>query len=240
MSKEQKFLVSIICVTLNAEKNIRSFLESAKKYKPSTCELVIFDGNSTDQTPAIIDEYASIVDQLVRDNDTGIYNAMNKALTFAKGKWFYFIGADDLLLPDFPKFVEQLKDEETVYHGNILMGQETIVRAADPYRLAKENISHQTIFYPASVFQHYLYDEKYKICADYELNIKLRGDQHYQFEYIPLTPAKFGTDGLSSLKKDHLFENKKSAIVRKNLGMKVYLRLLFKIFKLKRSKKRTV
>ncbi len=233
---DKTILVSIICVTYNAEKHLQNFFESIHNYKPQNCELIIFDGRSTDKTSGIIVENSMIVDQYISDSDTGIYNAMNKALTFAKGKWFYFIGSDDLLLPDFQQFVEHLKDEHTIYHGNILMDSETIIRSSNPYRLSKENISHQTIFYPSSVFEKYTYNEKYRICADYNLNLKLRGDKNYQFQYLPLTPAKFGTDGLSSIKRDELFEDIKPKIVRKNLGFIIYLRLLFKIFKLSKGK----
>jgi glycosyltransferase involved in cell wall biosynthesis len=229
------FLVSIICVTFNAEKHLPQFLASVKKYKPSDCELIIFDGKSTDNTASILRENASLIDLSISEADTGIYNAMNKAVAYANGQWLYFIGADDLLLPDFATFITYLKDKNTIYHGNILMDGETIVRSADAYRLAKENISHQTLFYPISIFKKYSYNEKYKICADYELNLKLRGDRRYKFEFVPLTPAKFGTDGLSSQKKDELFERTKATIVLKNLGLGVYFRLLFKMLKLKRS-----
>lgn len=235
---EKAVLVSIICVSYNAEKHVKAFLESIQKYKPANCELIIFDGESTDQTKAIVNNYASVVDQLISEKDSGVYNAMNKALHHAKGKWLYFMGTDDLLLADFPLFITYLKEEDTIYHGNILMDNETIVRSSDPYRLAKENISHQTIFYPASVFKKYHYNEQYQICADYELNLKLRGDKAYRFEYVPLTPAAFGTDGLSSLKRDELFEGTKANIVKRNLGLWVYLRLLFKLFKLKRAANR--
>lgn len=230
--KEQP-IVSIICVTFNAEKHIKSFLESVKKYKPANCELVIFDGQSNDKTLSIISAYNTIVSKVISEKDNGIYDAMNKAVKYASGRWFYFIGADDEILSDFSNFVLQLKEIQTIYHGNILMNNEIIVRSSNAYRLAKENISHQTIFYPASVFRKYSYNQTYPICADYELNIKLRGDIAYKFQYLPLTPAKFGTYGISSSRKDKLFEKNKANIIKQYIGFYVYFRLLFKQFKLK-------
>ncbi len=223
--------LSIVCVTFNAEKHIKTFMQSIENNKPVNAELIIFDGKSTDNTIEIIKSFGDLTDKIFIEKDSGIYDAMNRAVKNASGKWVYFIGADDEITSDFPIMTAEFQNPNTIYHGNIAMDDMIIVRSANPYKLSKENISHQTIFYPRSVFSQYRYNDKYRICADYELNIKLRGDNNYRYEYIPLTPAKFGTQGLSSLNIDTVFEKDKIAIVRQNLGIITYLRLLFKRFK---------
>ncbi|MCZ4223759.1 glycosyltransferase [Pedobacter rhodius] len=224
-------IVSLICVTFNAGQHINSFLQSAKKNMPKHCELIIFDGDSRDDTLKIISQYPDLVTSLISKKDKGIYDAMNNAVKLAKGQWLYFIGADDEITENFGTVISQLKETDTIYHCDIIMDDVKIIRSAEPYQLAKYNISHQAIFYPKSVFEKYSYNLTYKICADYELNLKLRGDSAYRFKYIPLVAAKFGTDGLSSLKTDDAFEHKKPKLINHYLGLSVYLRYMFRKFK---------
>lgn len=224
-------LVSIICVTFNAEKHINNFLKSIEAYKPENCELIIFDGDSTDRTLAFISDYTNLTGTVVSKKDNGIYDAMNNAVKIAKGKWLYFIGADDEISENFEEITRQLTNAETIYHCDITMDGLKISRSSEPYQLAKYNISHQAIFYPKSVFEKYAYDLKYKICADYDLNLKLRGDLTYGFQHIPLIVAKFGTGGLSSLKTDDEFENKKPRLINRYLGLTLYLRYMFRKLK---------
>ncbi|WP_316851526.1 glycosyltransferase [Pedobacter agri] len=224
-------LVSIICVTFNAATHLPSFFESIEKYMPNNCELIFFDGESTDNTLELLKEKRNIDQTVVVETDFGIYDAMNKALKHAKGKWFYFIGADDEIYSDFKSVPKYLTDESTCYYGDILMDDIRIVRSAKAYQLAKYNISHQAIFYPASVFKKYEYNLQYRICADYDLNLKLRGDANYEFKHIPLIVAKFGTTGLSSSEIDSKFISDKPLIIKKHLGLLNYLRFKFRIMK---------
>lgn len=198
---------------------------------PGHCELIIFDGDSTDDTLKIISQYPDLVASLISKKDKGIYDAMNNAVKLAKGQWLYFIGSDDEITEHFGTVTNQLKEIDTIYYCDIMMDDVKIIRSAEPYQLAKYNISHQAIFYPASVFKKYTYDLLYKICADYDLNLKLRADSDYQFKYIPLTVAKFGTDGLSSSRKDDLFEYNKPKIIRRYLGLSLSLRFIFRKLK---------
>ena len=60
-------------------------------------EVWIIDGASTDGTQ----EYLKTLDQrfnFISEEDSGIYNAMNKGIEKSKGEWLYFLGADDKFL----------------------------------------------------------------------------------------------------------------------------------------------
>lgn len=58
-------------------------------------EILIIDGLSMDRT---LDVAQSFKDQRIKihsEKDKGIYDAMNKGISLAKGKWVFFMGSDD-------------------------------------------------------------------------------------------------------------------------------------------------
>lgn len=67
-------------------------------------ELLILDDGSTDDSPAIIAEYAakhSHIRPIYRQKNLGLMITIEECLSFAKGIYLYFLSADDYLLPDF-------------------------------------------------------------------------------------------------------------------------------------------
>lgn len=232
-----RYLVSIIIATRNAEEQISECLDSVKKYAPENVEIVIVDGGSEDGTLSILTQYG--ISNFISEKDQGIYDAFNKGIRRANGQWFYFLGSDDRLLPGFGNMLQNLKEIHTIYYGNteaIYLENRTIPYHLlsgkfDKYRLAKYPVNHQTVFYPASVFEKYSYDIRYRVFADYALNLQLWGDRQFKIQYIPVKVALYNMTGFSSSLVDETFKNDKSSLIRKNLGLAVWLRYRFKKFK---------
>lgn len=224
--------VSIVCVTRNAADCIKKCVDSILSQVYPDLELVIFDGNSTDGTQDILTSYGDQISFWKSEPDTGIYNAMNKALDKITGDWVYFIGADDELLPDFSLFVRnELKDKSAIYYGNVMYKGEKTKGEVKDYEQAKHGIFHQTMLYPIAVFKKYRYNEKYKIVADYALNLKLHGDKDFHFEYKDYIIANYNDSGISSYCKDEIFKKDHLKLVLQNFGWSVRFRFLFKAFK---------
>ncbi len=101
----------------------------------------------------------------------------------------------------------------------------------DAYEMAKHGVFHQTIIYPASIFKKYKYKEKYKIHADYALNMELWKDKKYKFIYRNYIIADFNHTGASGTITDVLFKENKSRLILKNFGLVIWLR--YKIRNLK-------
>ncbi|MCF8069390.1 MAG: glycosyltransferase [Desulfobacterales bacterium] len=95
MPNSNKPFISIIIATLNADNVLERCLKSVISQSYHNFELIIKDGNSTDNTRSIISKYSSNISFSMSEPDTGIYNAWNKALAHAKGEWICFLGADD-------------------------------------------------------------------------------------------------------------------------------------------------
>ena len=98
----EKISASIGILTLNSGKTLRACLESVKDF----AEIIICDGNSTDDTLAIAREYgAKIIKQYesdepnlscVEDKDT----VRQKNMEAATHDWYFFMDSDDTLSPE--------------------------------------------------------------------------------------------------------------------------------------------
>jgi glycosyltransferase involved in cell wall biosynthesis len=227
-------LISVITVAYNAAKHITICIESVKEQSFKNIEHIVIDGASTDGTLDILKAHDNDITYWRSEKDKGIYDAMNKAVKFARGQWFLFLGADDKLLPGFSEMAQLLTDPACIYYGDFVF--ETMRKAGgefDAYRFSKACICHQNIYYPKLVFERYRYDEKYPINADYHLNLKLWADKAIRFEYHPIIIAMFSSAGVSSTKVDKAFEKDKKKNIRKYLGTLVYYRYLLKEFRKK-------
>lgn len=240
--KRKNALISIIIATYNAGSQLQECLASIDQQSYDSIEIFIIDGGSTDNTSEIAREFSGRSITWLSEKDRGIYDALNKGIKLAKGDWLYFMGADDRLLPDFSELALKLKDPNTIYYGNTHEKYDPENKPAftiltgefSKYRLAKYCINHQAIIYPAKAFEKYSYDIKYKVFADYALNLALWGDSDFKREYHQLTIVSYDMTGFSSLNHDITFKQDKPMLIKKNLGWIVYLRFMLKKLKKRR------
>lgn len=93
--------VTIVTVVYNLIKADRrnyfiECLESVHKQTYSNIEHLVIDGASNDGTLEILKEYANMGwIKYISEPDTGIYNAMNKGILKAQGKYIVFLNSDD-------------------------------------------------------------------------------------------------------------------------------------------------
>src|SRR6476661_4261693 len=80
-------LVSIVIVTYNAAGHLQPCLDSIKAQSFKNIDLLILDGASKDNTVEIIKSNERLITYWQSEPDKGIYDAMNTAVKFAKGKW---------------------------------------------------------------------------------------------------------------------------------------------------------
>lgn len=88
--------VSIITVCFNSQNTIEQTIISVLGQSYKNIEYIIIDGNSTDNTLAIIQKYASKITTLVSEKDNGIYDAMNKGIALATGEIIGILNSDDV------------------------------------------------------------------------------------------------------------------------------------------------
>jgi glycosyltransferase involved in cell wall biosynthesis len=92
--------VSIVTICKNAGSTIGRALDSVVKCGYPNLQYVVVDGGSTDETLNRINEYKSKIDKFVSEPDSGISDALNKAVGLTDGDYHLVVHADDTLLPD--------------------------------------------------------------------------------------------------------------------------------------------
>lgn len=243
MTLIKQSLISVITVSYNAASTIEQTILSVINQKNIDFEYIIIDGGSIDGTLDIIKKYQHKISFWLSEPDKGIYDAMNKGVKCSKGEYIYFLGADDVLINEFvfDQASEFLINKCKVYYGNVIFKKSNLLYDGkfNSFKIVTRNISHQSIFYPKDVFFEFQYNMKYKIYADYDLNLKLFNHRKFSFEYIPVTIALFSDDGVSgSNVLDLNFEKDRMNIIKQNFSYWIYKYRLYRTLFAKSLKKR--
>jgi glycosyltransferase involved in cell wall biosynthesis len=218
-------LISIILVCLNSKKTIEQTLLSVINLDYPKKEFIVIDGGSVDGTIDILNKYIQNISYLIVEHDNGPYEAMNKGTKIANGEFFYFLGADDIIVNSWRNLSGKLRSGNTIYYGNayfpvtnqIYDGKFTTLK------LLSRNICHQAIFYPRGVFEKYQYTNEYPYLEDFHLNMLLKGDSDFRFRYIDFLVAVFSQKGISSTRADIKFLKDRLEIIRKHYSLIIYL-----------------
>src|ERR1044071_1031705 len=91
-------LISVITTTFNSGSKIAATVASVLSQKKELYEYLVIDGGSTDGTLAHLRAQGPAL-RYLSERDEGIYDAMNKGIRLTTGKFLYFLGAGDRLLP---------------------------------------------------------------------------------------------------------------------------------------------
>lgn len=94
---EMTYLLSIIIPAYNAGRTIAKTLESISDFLTSEVQLILVDDGSTDETSDVIESFVASHSQIksIRQEHSGVSIARNTGMTFAKGKYIWFVDADD-------------------------------------------------------------------------------------------------------------------------------------------------
>ena len=182
--REMSPLFSIITVTWNAAATIGPTLESVQRQTSSDYELLIIDGASTDDTLAIVERSAIVSKRVFSEPDGGLYDAMNKGIARACGRYVMFLNAGDSLADD--TVLARLAKLATEKPG-VIYGQTQLVDAerhvvgkrhlTAPKRLTADSfLNGMVVCHQAFVARRDLvpeYDLSYRLSADYDWCIKV-------------------------------------------------------------------
>ena len=89
--------LSIITINLNNYLGLEKTIKSVICQTFDNYEFIIIDGGSKDLSIDIIKRYENKVTFWISESDSGIYNAMNKGIRFAKGEFCLFLNSGDYL-----------------------------------------------------------------------------------------------------------------------------------------------
>jgi glycosyltransferase involved in cell wall biosynthesis len=115
--------LSVVIPVFNGKKYIRDTIGSLSNFQKSNgfkCELIFQNCLSTDGTTDIIDAFCSHFTNSYHYNekDSGQSDAINKGVSRAKGEWVTWLCADDIILPNLWKALE----EAAYAHADVVYG----------------------------------------------------------------------------------------------------------------------
>ena len=92
-------LFSVVIPSLNHGVYLERALSSVLCQASEDTEVVVVDGGSTDESVSIIRRYEERLAWWCSEKDNGQSAALNKGFAIARGKYLFWLNADDLLLP---------------------------------------------------------------------------------------------------------------------------------------------
>lgn len=243
--------LSVITINRNNAAELKNTIESVLSQDgiaSGDLEYIIIDGNSNDGSVDVIKEYAARTDfahkiaHWISEKDTGIYNAMNKGIRAAHGKYVALLNSGDCYIKGALTGLKEIADE---HNGAILYGSLNFVRggvftfssgcSADD--LPRRMIPHPASFVPKKVYDDYgLYDENLKILADWDLFAAFK-QKGVMFFYLSKIIADFDIRGVSSTEKKSERYREEFAFISGKYGFakktkKTLLKRIWKVLKM--------
>lgn len=204
--------VTVITVTYNCKNDIEETIQSVLNQDYENLEYIVIDGNSKDGTLDVIEKYHNRISVFISEPDKGIYDAMNKGLRLATGKWINFMNSGDTfnnkhVVSDIFHDISKISNRKVIYGKTLSIKNDgTIKETFTDFKDISGVIDwyqpyvHQSVFYNIEDKSDCMYDLRYRICADYDVACrywKKYGLGCYLFRDIVISRYK-SFDGVSS------------------------------------------
>ena len=101
MFKKEIIDISVIIVTWNAQKYIKTCLNSVLKQENLNLEIIIVDNGSTDRTLEILKSSGLGVTLIKNRDNKGFCTANNQGIDISSGKYIFTLNSDVILEPEY-------------------------------------------------------------------------------------------------------------------------------------------
>lgn len=199
---------SIIVVCLNPGDKLNQTLDNILAQTYQDYEIVVKDGGSRDGSVEQMRQDERI--HLYVEKDTGIYDAMNQAVSHAKGDFVLFMNCGDVfyhekVLEDTARFAAKCEQQDNlVLYGDTYSEKNDVVIASAPritgFTCYRNIPCHQSCFYAARLCKEKPYDLQYRIRADYDHFLWCYYVSKAEMLHMGLTVASYEGGGFSESK----------------------------------------
>ena len=86
-------LISVITINFNDRVGLERTFESVFNQTFQDFEYIVIDGGSNDGSKELIEQNTEKISYWISEPDKGIYNAMNKGISAAKGDYLLFLNS---------------------------------------------------------------------------------------------------------------------------------------------------
>jgi glycosyltransferase involved in cell wall biosynthesis len=203
--------VSIITATYNSESTIKDTLTSIDLQSYPDIEHLIIDGGSTDKTLQLVQEFNHVC-HLVSERDKGIYDAMNKGISLAKGDIIGILNSDDFY-PDENVIADVVNHFnksgcQALYADLVYVDPDNKNRVIRKWKSGKYDRNnfligwmppHPTFFVKKEVYERLgNFDLRLKSAADYELLLRFLYKEKITTSYLPRVLVHMRSGGMSN------------------------------------------
>lgn len=228
-----EYELSIVTICYNCIKDLEKTLNSVENqttldgYIKKKIEYLIVDGASDDGTLYVAQNWKKVTKHdnldivVCSEKDNGIYDAMNKGIILAKGKWILLLNAGDTFhsendLNSLMVFLSHEKND--IVYANYCRVNEYGVRFTIIQNLSVLEqtmiFCHQATVVQKKLYKEFMYDLSYQLVADYAFFLKAYLNNK-KFSYFNYFLVDYDVNGESA--KQMLNTYKEIRKVRKDL-----------------------
>lgn len=218
---------SIIVVCLNPGDKFADTIKSIQMQTCSDYEVIVKDGLSTD---GALERFGALSEQfhVIRQQDNGIYDAMNQAVRETTGQYVYFLNCGDRFYTDtvLEKMAEVISAQEKnpnsswIFYGNIferVTSQRVSSNPAlDDFGCYRNVPCHQACFYKRELLLQHPFETSYLVRADYEQFLWCYFKGNANLRYVDVLVCDYEGGGFSETGKNlKISEKEHQQIVKK-------------------------
>ena len=163
-------------------------------------------------------------ERLIAESRASIYGAMNDGIAASTGRYLYFVGKDDIVLPPFCEALALIESRHpSALFFDVFWGTRGVYRGRPSrWGVLVRNLCHQGIIYSREVvLRHGPYLRKMRVQADHLLNIRLLWDRDFapRVSYMCHPLAWYSGAGFSvQTARDPVFWRLYPVIMRRHVG----------------------
>jgi len=204
--------ISVITAVYNREKTIDDAIKGVAGQDCRDLEHIVVDGMSSDKTSEIINAHRESIGTSIREQDSGIYDALNKGIAASTGDVIGFLHADDLFADK--SVIQRVRDKFQSGDYDAVYADLTYVDFDDPNRVVRYwksgeySVSkfrfgwmppHPTVYVRREIYEQFgNYRTDHGSAADYECMVRLMVRNRIRVGYIPEVAVKMRVGGESN------------------------------------------
>ena len=218
---------------MNNKDGLQHTIQSVLRQTFDDFEYIVIDGGSGDGSVQLINQYSERIDYWISELDSGIYAAMNKGISQAKGDFCLMLNSGDWLVePDVLEKVFSIQPTADLLVGACQVSNRgVIVHTSWPSKhislssFYKRTIPHQSTFIKRELFEKYgYYKEIYRIHGDYEFWIRTIIFNHCSIQPIQIVVTDYNSEGVSSMERNtSLSETEVNSILKTFIPQRILI-----------------
>jgi glycosyltransferase involved in cell wall biosynthesis len=210
--------LSVVAVHLNSGNKLAETLNSILAQDYQDYEVVVKDGGSSDSSLEMLPNDPRI--RIVAQADSGIYEAMNQAVSHCRSRYVQFLNAGDLYFSNssLKDVFKETREADILYSNIFHVNCAAIMqypRKLTRFFLFRKNLCHQSMIVKRTILAAHPFDTTLRILSDRDFLLTCILTHHYSSQFVPVTLVAYEGGGLSETQEaNHLFHSELS-LVRK-------------------------